>query len=109
MIARGFRGVANPSQLLISQHEVPMSGHAIACTVEGIRLLLIEVQALVRRFMAPHNEVQLGLMLNASICLRRFRKRAGFQLGGKDVFLNITGGISSEDPALDLAVVDNSF
>ena len=107
MIARGPRGVANPSQLLISQHEVPMSGHAIACTVEGIRPLLIEVQALVstavygtpQRSSTGFNAKRLNMLLAV------LEKRAGFQLGGKDVFLNITGGISSEDPALDLAVV----
>ena len=107
MIARGLRGVANPSQLLISQHEVPMSGHAIACTVEGIRPLLIEVQALVstavygtpQRSSTGFNAKRLNMLLAV------LEKRAGFQLGGKDVFLNITGGISSEDPALDLAVV----
>lgn len=107
MIAHGLRGVANPSQLLISQHEVPMSGHAIACTVEGIRPLLIEVQALVstavygtpQRSSTGFNAKRLNMLLAV------LEKRAGFQLGGKDVFLNITGGISSEDPALDLAVV----
>ena len=107
MIARGLRGVVNPSQLLISQHEVPMSGHAIACTVEGIRPLLIEVQALVstavygtpQRSSTGFNAKRLNMLLAV------LEKRAGFQLGGKDVFLNITGGISSEDPALDLAVV----
>ena len=107
MIARGLRGVANPSQLLISQHVVPMSGHAIACTVEGIRPLLIEVQALVstavygtpQRSSTGFNAKRLNMLLAV------LEKRAGFQLGGKDVFLNITGGISSEDPALDLAVV----
>lgn len=107
MIARGLRGVANPCQLLISQHEVPMSGHAIACTVEGIRPLLIEVQALVstavygtpQRSSTGFNAKRLNMLLAV------LEKRAGFQLGGKDVFLNITGGISSEDPALDLAVV----
>lgn len=107
MNATGLRGVVNPSQLLISQHKVPMSGHAIACTVEGIRPLLIEVQALVstavygtpQRSSTGFNAKRLNMLLAV------LEKRAGFQLGGKDVFLNITGGISSEDPALDLAVV----
>lgn len=107
MQATGLRGVVNPSQLLISQHQMPMSGHAIACTVEGIRPLLIEVQALVstavygtpQRSCTGFNAKRLNMLLAV------LEKRAGFQLGGKDVFLNITGGISSEDPALDLAVV----
>ena len=55
--------------------------------------------------MALLNEVQPDSMPNVSMLLAVLEKRAGFQLGTKDVFLNITGGISSEDPALDLAVV----
>lgn len=107
MISTGLRGVVNPSQLLISQHQVPMSGHAIACTVEGIRPLLIEVQALVSTavYGTPQRSSTGFNVKRLNMLLAVLEKRAGFQLGGKDVFLNITGGISSEDPALDLAVV----
>jgi len=84
-----------------------MSGHAIAATMEGVRPLMIEVQALVstavygtpQRSTTGFNAKRLNMLLAV------LEKRAGFQLGSKDVFLNITGGISSEDPAIDLAVV----
>ena len=107
MCATGLRGVANPSELLLSQNNTQMSGHAIANTMEGIRPLLLEVQALVstavygtpQRSTTGFNSKRLNMLLAV------LEKRAGFQLGTKDVFLNITGGISSEDPALDLAVV----
>ena len=107
MLSSGLRPVNNPSELLISQSNANMSGHAIACTVEGIRPLLLEVQALVssavygtpQRSTTGYNAKRLNMLLAV------LEKRAGFQLGAKDVFLNITGGISSEDPALDLAVV----
>jgi DNA repair protein RadA/Sms len=84
-----------------------MSGHAIASTMEGMRPLMLEIQALVstavygtpQRSTTGFNAKRLNMLLAV------LEKRAGFQLGAKDVFLNITGGISSEDPALDLAVV----
>ena len=107
MRSTGLRGVNNPSELLLSQSEVPMSGHAIASTMEGVRPLMLEVQALVstavygtpQRSATGFNAKRLNMLLAV------LEKRAGFQLGAKDVFLNITGGISSEDPALDMAVV----
>ena len=94
-------------ELLLSQNPSQMSGHAIASTMEGMRPLMLEVQALVstavygtpQRSTTGFNAKRLNMLLAV------LEKRAGFQLGAKDVFLNITGGISSEDPALDLAVV----
>ena len=107
MLSTGLRIVTNPSELLISQTEREMSGHAIAATMEGVRPLMIEVQALVstavygtpQRSTTGFNAKRLNMLLAV------LEKRAGFQLGSKDVFLNITGGISIEDPAIDLAVV----
>ena len=107
MQTAGLRGVNNPSELLLSQNPSQMSGHAIASTMEGMRPLMLEVQALVstavygtpQRSTTGFNAKRLNMLLAV------LEKRAGFQLGAKDVFLNITGGISSEDPALDLAVV----
>ena len=107
MQSSGLRGVNNPSELLLSQNPSQMSGHAIASTMEGMRPLMLEVQALVstavygtpQRSTTGFNAKRLNMLLAV------LEKRAGFQLGAKDVFLNITGGISSEDPALDLAVV----
>lgn len=107
MQSSGLRGVNNPSELLLSQNPEQMSGHAIASTMEGMRPLMLEVQALVstavygtpQRSTTGFNAKRLNMLLAV------LEKRAGFQLGAKDVFLNITGGISSEDPALDLAVV----
>ena len=107
MQSNGLRGVNNPSELLLSLNPEQMSGHAIASTMEGMRPLMLEVQALVstavygtpQRSTTGFNAKRLNMLLAV------LEKRAGFQLGAKDVFLNITGGISSEDPALDLAVV----
>jgi DNA repair protein RadA/Sms len=107
MQAQGLREVKNPSEVLISAKDEVLSGHAIAATVEGIRPMMIEVQALVssavygtpQRSSTGFNAKRLNMLLAV------LEKRAGFALGSKDVFINITGGINIEDPALDLAVV----
>ncbi len=107
MIASGLEQVNNPSKILISEGDQGLSGTAIAATVEGLRPLMVEVQALVssavygtpQRSTTGFNSKRLNMLLAV------LEKRAGFKLGAKDVFLNITGGISIEDPALDLAVI----
>ena len=107
MQGSGLREVTNPSEILISQKDDDLSGNAIAATLEGMRPLMIEVQALVstavygtpQRSATGFNAKRLNMLLAV------LEKRAGFRLGAKDVFLNITGGITVDDPAIDLAVV----
>ena len=107
MQGTGLREVSNPSEILISHREEELSGTAIAATLEGMRPLLIEIQALVstavygtpQRSTTGYNAKRLNMLLAV------LEKRAGFRLGTKDVFLNVTGGISVDDPAIDLAVV----
>jgi DNA repair protein RadA/Sms len=107
MQGSGLREVSNPSEILISHKNEELSGTAIASTVEGMRPLMIEIQALVstavygtpQRSTTGYNAKRLNMILAV------LEKRAGFRLGTKDVFLNITGGISIDDPAIDLAVV----
>lgn len=107
MQGSGLREVANPSEILISHNDAVLSGTAIATTLEGMRPLMIEIQALVssavygtpQRSTTGYNAKRLNMILAV------LEKRAGFHLGAKDVFLNVTGGISVDDPAIDLAVV----
>jgi len=107
MLGNGLREVSNPSEILISPKDIALSGTAIASTLEGMRPLMIEIQALVstavygtpQRSTTGYNAKRLNMILAV------LEKRAGFRLGTKDVFLNITGGISIDDPAIDLAVV----
>ncbi len=107
MLGSGLREVSNPSEILISHKDITLSGTAIAATLEGMRPLMIEIQALVstavygtpQRSTTGYNAKRLNMILAV------LEKRAGFRLGTKDVFLNITGGISIDDPAIDLAVV----
>ncbi|MBL4887868.1 MAG: DNA repair protein RadA, partial [Flavobacteriaceae bacterium] len=107
MHTNGLREVLNPSKILLSENQEALSGTSIAVTIEGMRPLLVEIQALVspavygtpQRSATGFNAKRLNMLLAV------LEKRAGFRLGAKDVFLNITGGLSIEDPAIDLAVV----
>lgn len=107
MQGNGLRQVNNPSEILISKNDEDLSGTAIAATLEGMRPLMIEIQALVssavygtpQRSTTGYNAKRLNMVLAV------LEKRAGFKLGAKDVFLNVTGGISVDDTAIDLAVI----
>lgn len=107
MTASGMKGVLNPSDILLSQKEEQLSGIAIAATMEGMRPFLIEVQALVTPsvYGTPQRTVSGFDLRRLQLLLAVLEKRGGFQFGMKDVFLNITGGIKVEDPAIDLAVL----
>ena len=107
MLPNGLREVSNPSEILISEKDADLSGMVIASTLEGIRPLMIEVQALVSTavYGTPQRTTTGYNLKRLHIILAVLEKRAGFKLGVKDVFLNITGGISVDDTAIDLAVV----
>ena len=107
MLGGGLREVTNPSEILLSHKEEDLSGTAIACTLEGMRPLMIEVQALVSTavYGTPQRSATGYNLKRLNMILAVLEKRAGFRLGMKDVFLNITGGINVDDPAIDLAVV----
>ncbi len=103
----GLREVSNPSEILISQRDVEVSGVAIACAIEGLRPLLIETQALVSSaaYGTPQRSCTGFDTRRLNMLLAVLEKRCGFRLGAKDVFLNIAGGIRVDDPATDLAVI----
>lgn len=103
----GLREVSNPSELLISQRDENLSGIAIAATIEGMRPMLIETQALVSTaaYGVPQRSTTGFDSRRLNMLLAVLEKRAGFKLTHKDVFLNIAGGIRVDDPAIDLAVV----
>lgn len=107
MQGSGLREVNNPSEVLISKNDEDLSGTAIAATVEGMRPLLIEIQALVSTavYGTPQRSATGFNVKRLNMLLAVLEKRAGFKLAAKDVFLNITGGISIDDPATDLAVI----
>jgi DNA repair protein RadA/Sms len=107
MLSSGLREISNPSEILISKKDSDLSGTAIASTLEGIRPLMIEIQALVSTavYGTPQRSTTGYNLKRLNMILAVLEKRAGFKLGAKDVFLNITGGINVDDPAIDLAVV----
>lgn len=107
MTDEGMRAVTNPSEILITQREDQLSGIAIAATIEGIRPLLIEVQALVTQsvYGTPQRTVTGFDLRRLQLLLAVLEKRGGFHFGVKDVFLNIAGGLKVEDPSIDLAVL----
>jgi len=106
MLGEGLREVSNPSEILLSQRDEPLSGITISATLEGMRPMLIETQALVSTsvYGTPQRTATGFDTKRMSMLLAVLEKRCGFNLGAKDVFLNITGGIRVEDPAIDLGL-----
>jgi DNA repair protein RadA/Sms len=107
MSGAGMRQVSNPSEILITQREDQLSGVAIAATIEGLRPLLIEVQALVTQsvYGTPQRTATGFDLRRLQLLLAVLEKRGGFHFGVKDVFINIAGGLKVEDPSIDLAVL----
>ena len=103
----GLREVSNPSELLLSNNRDGLSGIAIAAAVEGVRPLLIEVQALVASaaYGTPQRSSTGFDARRLNMLLAVLEKRVGFKLLQKDVFVNIAGGIRVNDPAIDMAVL----
>ncbi|PIF47449.1 DNA repair protein RadA/Sms [Chryseobacterium sp. 52] len=107
MVSQGLKEIRNPSEILITKKFEELSGNSVAVTLEGNRPMLLEIQALVSTavYGTPQRSSTGFDAKRLNMLLAVLEKRAGFQLGAKDVFLNITGGIKTDDPALDLAVV----
>ena len=107
MSAEGMKVVTNPSEILITQREENLSGTAIAATLEGMRPILIEVQALVTQsvYGTPQRTVSGFDLRRLQLLLAVLEKRGGFHFGVKDVFVNIAGGMKIEDPSTDLAII----
>lgn len=103
----GLREVLNPSELLLSNNREGLSGISIASAIEGVRPLLIEVQALVASaaYGTPQRSSTGFDAKRLNMLLAVLEKRVGFKLLQKDVFVNIAGGIRVNDPAIDLAVL----
>lgn len=103
----GLAAVEDPSQVLLGDRRERPSGVVVAATMEGMRPLLIEVQALVSSavYGTPQRSATGFDLRRLNMLLAVMEKRCGFKLGQKDVFLNLAGGFRVEEPAIDLAVV----
>ena len=107
MTGKGLKAVPNPSELFLAERPANAPGSAVLCCVEGSRPLLVEVQALVsstsygnaRRMASGIDQNRLSLLLAV------LEKRAGLNMAGEDVFLNVAGGMTIDEPAADLAVI----
>lgn len=107
MHEKGLREVTNPSELLLSQRDDSVSGVTISTTIEGMRPMLIETQALVSSaaYGTPQRSATGFDLRRMNMLLAVLEKRCGFRIAAKDVFLNVTGGLKVDDPAIDLGVI----
>lgn len=106
MLDKGLREVENPSQMLLEGRPTDVSGTCVACVMEGTRPILAEVQALATKtnYSAPRRMVT-GFDFNRlNIIIAVLEKRLGIYMGSLDVYLNIVGGFSLDEPAGDLPV-----
>lgn len=106
MQGNGLREVSNPSEIMLTRHDDPVSGITLAAAVEGLRPMMIEIQALVTAsaYGTPQRSATGVDSRRLAMLLAVIEKRAGYRLGPKDVFLNVAGGMSIDDPATDLAI-----
>jgi DNA repair protein RadA/Sms len=107
MTSTGLRPVPNPSKMFLAERPVDAPGSAVLCSVEGSRPILVEVQALIssstygnaRRMASGIDQARLSLLLAV------LEKRAGLNLIGDDVYVNVAGGMTVDEPASDLGVL----
>jgi DNA repair protein RadA/Sms len=107
MTGAGLVGVPNPSELFLSERPIGASGSAVIAAMEGTRPMLVEIQALVSssKFGTGRRTTQ-GVEINrVALLVAMLEKRVGFHLSGDDIFVNLVGGISLDEPAADLGIV----
>jgi DNA repair protein RadA/Sms len=107
MRSDGLREVSNPSEILLTSRDEPISGITVSATIEGMRPIMIETQALISTaaYGTPQRSSTGFDVRRLNMLLAVLEKRCGFRLSIKDVFLNITGGLRVDDPAIDLGVI----
>ena len=107
MFEDGLKGVKSPNKLLISENTSELSGIAIGCSLEGIRPIMIEIQALssTATYGTPQRSFNGLDSKRLNMLLAVLEKRGGLKLNQKDIFINVTGGIKINDPAIDLAII----
>ena len=103
----GLREVANPSEYMLNGKPEGASGSVVACSIEGTRPILLEVQALVCRssFGIPRRTAAGADLNRINLLMAVLEKRQGFSMSSCDAYVNIAGGIRMTEPAIDLAIV----
>ena len=107
MREEGLAEVANPSEFMLNGRPKDASGAVVACSMEGTRPILIEIQALVchSNFGMPRRQTTGTDFNRVNLLMAVLEKRSGIQLSGCDAYVNITGGMKIMEPAIDLAIV----
>jgi DNA repair protein RadA/Sms len=108
MTAAGLLPIPNPSAFFLRERPRDEAGSAVVCTVKGTRPLLAEIQALVSSTLFAGNPRRMSIGLDhyrTAMLLALVEKKAGYGFAGEDIYLNVAGGITIEEPAVDLGVV----
>jgi len=107
MVKGGLMEVKNPSKIFLDERRINTSGSVVVSTIEGTRPLLTEVQALVSstRYPVPQRVIAGSDYKRFSILLAVLERRAGYNLGGYDIFCNVVGGLKLLDPSCDLGIL----
>ncbi len=107
MTGQGLVGVPNPSELFLSERPLGVSGSAVLAAMEGTRPMLVEIQALVSssKYGTGRRTTQ-GIEINrVALLVAMLEKRVGLMMSGDDIFVNLVGGMSLDEPATDLGIV----
>ena len=108
MAGNGLQAISNPSAFFLKERPKEEPGSAVICTIKGTRPLLAEVQALVSSTLFTGNPRRMTIGLDhyrAAMLLALVEKKAGYSFAGEDIYINVAGGMSIEEPAADLGVV----
>ncbi len=111
MLHNGLSEVANPSEAFISERPENVPGSIISPSIEGTRPILIEIQSLVTASsLGMPRRTTMGLDSNrVAILIAVLEKIAGIKISDQDIFMNIAGGVSIEEPAIDLGICLSLF
>jgi len=107
MTGRGLTGVANPSEMFLSERPVGASGSVVVAAIEGTRPVLVEIQALVNSSkFGTGRRTTVGVEVGrVALLVAMLEKRLGFHLSGDDIFVNLVGGLTIDEPAVDIGIV----
>ena len=107
MTGQGLIGVPNPSELFLSERPLGVAGSAVLAAMEGTRPMLVEIQALVSssKFGNGRRTTQGVEMNRVALLVAMLEKRVGLLMSGDDIFVNLVGGMTLDEPATDMGIV----
>lgn len=108
MGSKGLQAISNPSAFFLKERPVEEAGSVVVCTIKGSRPLLAEIQALVSPTLFPGNPRRMTIGLDhfrASMLLAIVERKLGYSFAGEDIYLNVAGGLTIDEPAADLGAI----